>query len=156
MNEVWRPDFTKDDPWAGMPADYAGLATYVSTDVSPLPPWEEDAPEYIPAYGTEEYINIARGIAEESHNVALSSKDKAERDRALLILKCYEKSRAAMAEWERKQPETEALPEITPPPTENGTPARLRDSLTSKLSREALIGVAATIGIILTVIILKK
>lgn len=46
----WKPDFTKDDPWEGMPQEYVELeaATYKPTEEHPLPPSQE-TPEGIAA-----------------------------------------------------------------------------------------------------------
>jgi hypothetical protein len=37
--DTWKPDFTKPNPWEGMPSDYAGIKTFVPSPDSPLPPW---------------------------------------------------------------------------------------------------------------------
>ena len=36
---TWKPDFTRDNPWEGMPEDYSGIKSYVPTPENPLPPW---------------------------------------------------------------------------------------------------------------------
>lgn len=35
----WKPDFTSNTPWAGMPSDYEGIETFVPVGDSPVPPW---------------------------------------------------------------------------------------------------------------------
>lgn len=73
---TWKPDFTADDPWKDMPKDYSGIATFVPTESNPTPPWETPttkagatttttttAPD-IPKYGTPEYQERAREVAE--------------------------------------------------------------------------------------------
>jgi len=60
---TWKPDFTKPDPWVGVPADYAGVATFIPTQENPLPPWEgQPGSEVIPAFGSQEYNERALEI----------------------------------------------------------------------------------------------
>ncbi len=55
----WQPNFNDPDPWAGMPADYAGKDTFVPTVVNPTPPWgSETGIDYSPQPYTDANGNI--------------------------------------------------------------------------------------------------
>jgi len=60
---AWKPDFTKKDPWEGMPPDYRGIATFVPTVAKPVPPWEgQVGAEAIPTFGTPGFQDLAQRI----------------------------------------------------------------------------------------------
>jgi len=72
MNNDWKPDFNQEDPWAGVPDDYAGIATFVPTESNPEPPWQgETGAESIPDYGSIDYALVAK-------NIIMDVADKAE------------------------------------------------------------------------------
>jgi hypothetical protein len=94
----WKPDFTKDNPWEGMPADYAGVATFVPTSDNPLPPWEgEVGAGIIPTFGTPEYESLALTIASEARAATATATTTEEKARAELIADTAEKAALARA-----------------------------------------------------------
>ena len=86
--DTWKPDFTKDNPWIGMPADYAGIATFIPTESVPLPPWEgKVGAGAIPAYGTPIYAQVALEIAQEAYTeVTAPESSRTEKEQATFIL----------------------------------------------------------------------
>jgi len=40
MNDNWKPDPSKENPFEDMPADYAGISSFLPTEAQPLPAWE--------------------------------------------------------------------------------------------------------------------
>ena len=90
--EYWKPDFTKAEPWQGVPADYAGVATFVPTNENPLPPWEGDvATAVIPAFNTPDYSALAQKIIDEAR-VTTQTGTAEEKARAEIIIASGEKS----------------------------------------------------------------
>ena len=90
--QVWKPDFTKAEPWQGVPADYAGVATFVPTNENPLPPWEGDvATAVIPAFNTPDYSALAQKIIDEAR-VTTQTGTAEEKARAEIIIASGEKS----------------------------------------------------------------
>jgi len=67
MSNDWKPDFTKANPWEGMPADYGGVATFIPTTSNPYPPWEGEPGANIPPYGTPEYGQVAARVVEKAY-----------------------------------------------------------------------------------------
>lgn len=62
----WKPDFSKTNPWEGMPINYAGIATFKPTDTIKTPPWEgQKGSENIPKFGTPEFERLALSITKE-------------------------------------------------------------------------------------------
>lgn len=103
---VFKPDFTKADPWAGMPPDYAGVATFIPTATNPLPPWEgEVAAAVIPTYGTPDYNARAQNIIDEARVTAYIG-TLAERQRAALIVQTGERAMLARTGVVSVAPET--------------------------------------------------
>ena len=96
-NERWKPDFTKTNPWEGMPADYAGVATFVTTPDYPLPPWEgQVGAEIIPTFNTPEYNALAQRIIG-AEKVMATIGTASEKERANIILASAEKATLARA-----------------------------------------------------------
>ncbi len=91
----WKPDFTQTDPWMGMPADYAGVATFVPVAEEPVPPWTgQIGSEAIPVFGTAEYEIVVQEIMTAAVVTAQIGTAE-EKERAAMILAAAEKAEVA-------------------------------------------------------------
>ncbi len=101
----WKPDFTKTDPWMGMPADYAGVATFVPVAETPVPPWTgQIGSEAIPIFGSPEYEVVVQEIVAAAV-VTAQTGTALEKERAAMIRAAAEKAEVARQEI-FPQPET--------------------------------------------------
>jgi len=94
---TWKPDFTKANPWEGMPADYVGVATFIPTTLVAKPPWQDKVgAESLPAYGTPGYAILAKSIIDDLYSEAIS-KTGATQQKAIDLLTYAKKAAEAGA-----------------------------------------------------------